>query len=223
MREAAREWSEGRGRSTQNATTKPGKLESGSKMCNSVGITATATELCKPCDDIRLPAGKRISSRLGKGGASPSHCIPPEHGRCRPCTPTQEGRAPLPAPTPREGSKRQRRVADRKDRVVLMRCTAAAHAALTTAALRAGLSVSAYLRTLATGSPGPRAVRRPPAERVELARLLAELGKIGSNVNQLARVANTNGELPPAAALDGLAGHVQALRGALMAALGRGD
>jgi hypothetical protein len=56
-----------------------------------------------------------------------------------------------------------------------------------------------------------------------LARVLAQAGKIGSNVNQLARVANTNGELPSARELESIWQEVNAMRSALMAALGHGD
>ena len=117
----------------------------------------------------------------------------------------------------------RRRVTDRKDHHVTVRLTAETRADLAERAARAGLSLGAYMRFLASGSPGPRAVRRPPVERAELARLLAEFGKIGSNVNQLARVANTHGELPDRATLASIARHVQESRRALMQVLGRGD
>lgn len=105
----------------------------------------------------------------------------------------------------------------------MMRCTPDELAALKQSAAGAGLAVAPFLRTLAFGTPGPRAVRRPSAERVELARLLAEFGKLGSNVNQLARVANTTGELPDRETLAGISRHVQEMRRALMQALSRGD
>lgn len=88
------------------------------------------------------------------------------------------------------------------------------------AADRAGLTVSSHARNTLLGAPVPRQVRRPAVERRELARLLGELGKIGSNLNQLAKAANTgvvvyDGEV--AAALGGL---VQ-VRDAILSALGR--
>jgi hypothetical protein len=61
------------------------------------------------------------------------------------------------------------------------------------------------------------------ADRQQFARILAEAGKIGSNVNQLARVANTSGELPAANELESIWQEVNAIRSALMSALGRGD
>lgn len=136
--------------------------------------------------------------------------------------------APLAEPAPAPGRKAapwrgRRRVPDPKGRFVAVRCTDAEHAALTAAAAQAGLSVGAYLRAQGLGSPGPRAVRRVAVERTELARALGLLGHYGSNLNQLARVANTNGELPTAGELETMAGHVRELRAVLMKALGRGD
>ena len=68
-----------------------------------------------------------------------------------------------------------------------VRCTEKERAAIKPKARpRPGSSVGAFLRALALGDAGPRAVRTPPVERKELARLLGHLGKVGSNVNQLA-------------------------------------
>jgi hypothetical protein len=49
------------------------------------------------------------------------------------------------------------------------------------------------------------------------------IGLYGSNLNQLARAANTNGELPTEAGLVEIARHVGQIRAALRRALGRGD
>ncbi len=68
-----------------------------------------------------------------------------------------------------------------------------------------------------------RAPRVSLSDRQQFARILAQAGKIGSNVNQLARVANTNGELPAAQELESIWQEVNAMRTALMGALGRGD
>ena len=116
----------------------------------------------------------------------------------------------------------RQRVTDAKDRFIAVRVTAAEHAAVTAAAAQAGLSVGAYLRALALGRPGPRAVRRPAVEKLELARALGLLGKYGSNLNQLAHMANAIGTMPTAAELARLGGEVRELRGAVMKALGRG-
>jgi hypothetical protein len=94
---------------------------------------------------------------------------------------------------------------------------------MTEAAQRAGLSVGAFLRALACEGPGLRAARRPPIERQELARLLGHIGKLGSNVNQLAYAANAFNELPAALELQQMGTEVRQMRDAVMKALGRGD
>jgi len=66
-------------------------------------------------------------------------------------------------------------------------------ALLTEAADRAGLSVSGYARRLLVDAKPLRASRRPPIEKQLLAKTLGELGKIGSNVNQIARTLNAGG------------------------------
>ncbi len=71
------------------------------------------------------------------------------------------------------------------------RLTKEERAAVDAAAERAGLTAGSFARQAMLGAPAPRQVRRPPVERKELARLLGELGKIGSNLNQIARAVNT--------------------------------
>jgi hypothetical protein len=116
----------------------------------------------------------------------------------------------------------RRRVPDPKQIAISFRCTAKDHAVIDESATRAGLSIGAYLRTLALGCAGPRAVRRPPAERTELARLLGHLGKVGSNINQLAHAWNRNRLLPGLAELMAIRRDVGEMRAALLGALGYG-
>lgn len=73
-----------------------------------------------------------------------------------------------------------------------LRLTPGERAQLDERAERAGMTVSAYMRHQCLGEAGPRAVRRPPVERAALAQLLGQLGKIGSNLNQIARALNTD-------------------------------
>jgi hypothetical protein len=115
----------------------------------------------------------------------------------------------------------RRRVSDAKTSFVSVRCTAKERSMIDGAAAQAGLSIGAYLRALALGSAGPRAVRRPPVERKELARLLGHLGKVGSNINQLAHAFNRSGRVPGLAELAAMRQQVGELRDALMKALGR--
>jgi hypothetical protein len=115
----------------------------------------------------------------------------------------------------------RRRVKDPKSVPISIRTTAKDHAAILEAATKAGLSIGAYLRSLALGGAGPRAVRRPPIERKDLARLLGHIGKVGSNVNQLAHGFNRDGILPGFPELLAIRREIGEMREALMKALGR--
>jgi hypothetical protein len=114
----------------------------------------------------------------------------------------------------------RRRVADPKDCFISVRCTTEDHAEIDEQATKAGLSKGAYLRALALGGPGPRAVRRPPIERKELARLLGHLGKVGSNINQLAHAKNATGAVPGPSELIAIREDIRQMREALIKALG---
>jgi hypothetical protein len=80
---------------------------------------------------------------------------------------------------------------------VTVRVTAEELAAVEEAAERAGLARGSYVRQVLLGAPAPRQVRRPPIERRELARLLGLFGNISSNINQIARGANTGDDVDP--------------------------
>ena len=58
---------------------------------------------------------------------------------------------------------------------------------------QAGMGSAALLRAAALGEAGPRAQRRPPADHRALRQLLGHAGRIGNNINQIARALN-NGE-----------------------------
>jgi hypothetical protein len=108
-----------------------------------------------------------------------------------------------------------------RNRILVVRLSAEERAAVGEAAERAGLVVGSYTRQVLLGAPTPRQVRRPPVERKELARLLGELGKIGGNLNQLARSANT-GALVYEADIDAALSGLAEMREAVLKALGRG-
>lgn len=99
--------------------------------------------------------------------------------------------APTPTRKARSGSERRQRTGHPAQ----MRVTPEERAQLEARAERTGMTVSAYMRHQCLGEAGPRAVRRPPVERAALARLLGQLGKCGSNVNQIARALNSDREL----------------------------
>jgi hypothetical protein len=77
-------------------------------------------------------------------------------------------------------SKRQR------TKFVIARLTPNEHADITALADKRGMSPGALIRqTLLNVPPGPN-VRRPTVDAKLLAQVLAEVGKIGSNINQIA-------------------------------------
>lgn len=118
---------------------------------------------------------------------------------------------------------RKRAPDDAKDKFIVVRCTLAQRTAIEEAGRAAGYKVGPYLRTLALGSPGPRAVRRLPVEREHLARVLGEIGKLGSNVNQIAKWSNTEKSAPSSAELAQMRADIAAMRAEVMKALDRGD
>ena len=69
----------------------------------------------------------------------------------------------------------------------------------------AGLSVASFLRAAALGSPGPRARRSPPLNAELLAHAVAQLNKVGSNLNQMARILNAGQAVGGKEALEALA------------------
>ena len=79
---------------------------------------------------------------------------------------------------------RRPRVADPKSRVITFRCTSAEHDLFAARAAAVGLDIGPYLRQRETGSPGPRAHRNPSEAMQLLTRVLGQLGKAGSNLNQ---------------------------------------
>jgi len=82
--------------------------------------------------------------------------------------------------------------------------TADERAALDAAAEAAGIGPSSYARRAVMRSVGREANlrRRPDGLAQAVGRVLGDLGRIGNNVNQLARHAHVGGRVPPEA-LDG--------------------
>ncbi len=67
------------------------------------------------------------------------------------------------------------------------------HASLTASAHAAGLTKGGYIRALVLGCSGPRSQRSPSVNALALAQATAALNKVGSNLNQIARVLNAGG------------------------------
>lgn len=93
-------------------------------------------------------------------------------------------------PNRASGSEKRQRT-----KLAMIRLTPEEHEQAESAASDAGLTLSSYARAqLLNGAP-PRSVRRPPVEKQLLARVLGQLGKAGSNVNQIARFLNFGDEV----------------------------
>ena len=84
------------------------------------------------------------------------------------------------------GSEKRQRTKD-----VRVRLTPEEYDRVKLAADNTGLALGAFARACMLDGPGPRATRKPPVAKQELVRILGQLGKIGSNVNQIARAINS--------------------------------
>ena len=73
----------------------------------------------------------------------------------------------------------------------LIRWTDEEFASISEKADKAGMAVAAFMRAVALGNPGPRAQRRPPADHKALRQILGEIGRVGNNINQIARALNS--------------------------------
>ena len=154
----------------------------------------------------------------------------PSETRQVPEVPTQAEGAPMAgppasnenAPGKRRAPWRGRKRADNpRDKVLRIRCAATELATMEARAVEAGLSIGAYLRATALGNAGPRAVKRPRVEREQLARILGEIGKLGSNVNQIAKYCNATRSPTDMRMLEGMKADIAAMRAEVMRALGR--
>ncbi|WP_257594166.1 MobC family plasmid mobilization relaxosome protein [Parerythrobacter lacustris] len=85
---------------------------------------------------------------------------------------------------------------------------------------RAGLAMGAFVRAAALKDPGVRARRRPPVDHVAIRQLLGELGRVGNNLNQIARSLNTGEDIDLPELREALASYLP-LRDAIFVALGK--
>ena len=108
----------------------------------------------------------------------------------------------------------------RRTKVLQVRLSEAEFASIEDMAAAALLTPAALVRQQLLDAPPPRAARRPSVEAEQVARVLAQLGKIGSNLNQIAHSLNAgrsvNGEYLARALTD-----VAAMRDACFTAMGR--
>ena len=88
-------------------------------------------------------------------------------------------------------------------------------------ASRSGLAAGAFMRAAAFGDAGPRAQRRPPIDHVALRQMLGQWGRIGNNLNQIAKHLNAGGPVNILELKEALAGHPD-IRIAILRALAMG-
>lgn len=93
---------------------------------------------------------------------------------------------------PESRPKRTRRGTETRKRfhLVTSRYDAIEFAELEEAASRAGLTRASFQRVQSLGEPRTRSTRRAPIERELLIKVLGQLGKCGSNLNQIAHAAH---------------------------------
>jgi hypothetical protein len=82
-----------------------------------------------------------------------------------------------------------------KQRIINFRATADEYGAVEQAAMTAGLTLGSYIRETLLNAPKTRTRRRARADVAVLSKLIAELNRVGGNINQIARAANC-GEQP---------------------------
>ena len=88
----------------------------------------------------------------------------------------------------------------RATELITIRLTPDDHARIVEAGESLGLGPSSFARVAAckaAGLPRPEIRRKPARQAVDVARVLGELGRIGNNVNQLARHAHRGGLVDP--------------------------
>ena len=85
---------------------------------------------------------------------------------------------------------------------------------------RARLSTGGYAISAIFNTPPPRQSYRPSVVEEELARLMGAIGKIGSNINQLAHQAHL-GSWPDSRALQQACADIRMMRDTLIRAFGR--
>ena len=112
------------------------------------------------------------------------------------------------------GSSKRQRTAQ-----IVVRCTPDELTAISAKADSAGLASAAFLRAAALGNPGPRAKRRLPADHQTLRAILGQLGRIGGNINQIAKHLNTAQTVQLPELRDALKAYLD-IRNAIFTALG---
>lgn len=125
------------------------------------------------------------------------------------------GERSIPTPKKRRGTEsRQRR------KKIQVRVTDAEHAVLLAKAQAAGVTAGGFLRAAGFGKATPHTKRRAPVDRAAFAEVTRELRRVGTNINQIARVLNRGEGIAPPMLHDALAALAQVLRQVLHVATG---
>ncbi len=106
-----------------------------------------------------------------------------------------------------------------RDHTVTVRLNDGEREKLNELSSRSGLALGAFMRAAAFGDSGPRAQRRPPADHAALRQILGHCGRIGNNLNQIAKHLNAGGQANMRELKEALAIYRE-IRNAIMAALG---
>lgn len=124
-----------------------------------------------------------------------------------------------PAPSESAPKKSETR---RRTKCLPVRLTPFEHEKLQRLSAQSGLKMGAFVRKMALGDEGEGAQKEPPPDQQLLASILGQIGKIGSNANQLAKRANTDGfgSIAPSD-LKELMESISNIRAMLMVALGK--
>lgn len=103
-----------------------------------------------------------------------------------------------------------------------IRLTESERSAMQRRANDAGLSIGGYWKSVVFNTTPPRRSNRPSIDQQALAKLLPQLGWLGSNVNQIAKRINTSGEYSPVD-INNAVSDIAEIRSAIMKALGYHD
>jgi hypothetical protein len=115
---------------------------------------------------------------------------------------------------PRHGSQQRKKL-----HMVTTGYDAAEFAELDEAASRAGLTRASFQRVQSLTAPKTRSTRRAPIERELLAKVLGQLGKVGSNLNQIAHAAHL--DRASRAEIGATVAEIRAMLPVILKALGR--
>ncbi len=108
-----------------------------------------------------------------------------------------------------------------RQRLLQIRVSDSEFDAIAKMAERSELTVPSYARQIILDTPPPRARRKPSVDTEQVARLLGELGKVGSNLNQIAHHLNAGTAGAGSNTIASAIADVSAMRDACMKALGR--